>query len=268
VHLEMSSKEILQYTKRKVAFTITRNFVGRLISYIYKDSIPSKHGLSIDTSNHRIDSQTKASIFWGIYEGAEMRFVERYLPKDNDVIELGGSVGVISSLIRKKTNAQTRLFIVEADDELIPSIEKNVRTNNPGKEFRVIHGAISYSESDEKGNTLFYASDKNTGGKKYSNNKSSSNKLLKSVPSVKLRDIITNNNIENFALVSDIEGAEAELLANDHKILDKCNFIIIELHNTELEQEPVKIKELLDKLLTMGYKLLDSDGAAVFVLSK
>jgi FkbM family methyltransferase len=259
---------ILRFFKRNIAFVITRDYVGRVLAWVYKDQIPGKYGQIITTSNPKITNMAKASIYWGIYEGAEQRFVNQYLPKDMDVVELGGSIGVISSLIRKSIDINKRLVIVEADKNLIPSIYENVSTNNPDKKCNVLHGAISYSGADYDGNIFFYDSPQNTGGNKYSSRLDSAVENMISVPSVSLSEVLKKNNINKFSLVSDIEGAESEILEFDKKSLEKCDFIIIELHRTESSAGIIDIPSLLSKLKKLGFKVLDSDGAAVFVLSR
>lgn len=261
-------RKFLRPLKRKVAYLITKDYVGRLLAWLYKDRLPGKFGLNINTSNPRITPQAKASIYWGIYEGAEMRFVNRYLPKDMDVIELGGSIGVISALIGRTINPDVDFTIVEADRKLIPSIEENVRANNAGARFSILHGAISYSGADEDGNVVFYDSAQNTGGNKYHSASGDARADTMSVPAITLSDVLERNDIKRFSLVSDIEGAEAEFLEYDKDSLEKCEFMIIELHRTRSAEREISIPMLLDRLTALGFNVVDSDGAAVYVLTR
>ena len=224
--------------------------------------------MKIDVANPKVTNQVKASIFWGFYEGAEMRFVRKYLPKNLDVVELGGSIGVISSLIGKTMGPGKRLHVVEADDKLIPSIRINVSLNNPDVDFGVIHGAISYTHSGAETTTRFYSSEHNTGGNKYGSHNGAKEQFAIDVPVLSLSEVLIRQGVDRFSLVSDIEGAEAEILNHDSGSLAKCDFMVIELHDTESEGHCIRIQEMLSSLKKLGFRELDSDGAAVFVLAR
>lgn len=96
-----------------IAKILTLPFVGSAIAVLSKDRI-SYRGMIIDTQNQYLTPSTKAEIFWGIYEGAEARFIQKYLTGDLGVIELGASIGIVSCCIKKKLNGKSKLIAVEA----------------------------------------------------------------------------------------------------------------------------------------------------------
>ena len=259
---------IVRLLKRKIANLITRDYIGNLIAKVYRNKIPGSHGIFVDTSNKKINGRVKASIFWGVYESAEMRFINKHLPQNCDVIELGGSIGVISALILKKINKDQQMIVVEADTQLLPSIIDNINLNNNKVNFKILNGVISYENNDEDGNATFFDSEYNTSGSKYSPKDLDIGLKVISLPALTLRSIVKQNNLGEFVLVSDIEGAESELLKYDKDVLSKCGLIFIELHNINVNEEQINITFMVEQIKSLGYEVLDSDGSAVYVFKK
>ena len=78
---------------------------------------------------------------------------------------------------------------------------------------------------------------------------------------IPLSAICSKNNVQDFTLVCDIEGAEIDILLCDSKGLQSCRQIFIELHNTAYkgkEYSPKMMKELLQ--LQYGFDLVCQDG--------
>src|ERR1700730_12780210 len=82
--------------KRVIARIICHPLIGRIISLVFRDRIPSRGSL-IHTKDKAVVPSVKAALFWGLYESAEVRFVKEFLRSDLDVIELGSSLGVVTS---------------------------------------------------------------------------------------------------------------------------------------------------------------------------
>jgi len=78
-----------------IAKILTANLVGQVVAIAYANEIPCR-GLRFSTADPQIHPGVKASLFWGLYESAEIRFVNAYLPRSIDVVELGSSIGVVS----------------------------------------------------------------------------------------------------------------------------------------------------------------------------
>src|SRR5579885_2870151 len=67
----------------------------------------------------------KARMAFGWYEGEEMLLVKRHLPADLPIIELGGSLGVLSCLTNRRLRNPRKHWVIEANPTLIPLLEKN-----------------------------------------------------------------------------------------------------------------------------------------------
>ena len=103
--------------KMVLAEVLCHPAIGRLLAAFFHDRIRSA-GFQFDTSSPRIAASSKAALFWRLYESAEIRYVNRWLSPDLDVVELGSSIGVVSSHIRRRLKPDRRLICVECDGEL------------------------------------------------------------------------------------------------------------------------------------------------------
>lgn len=208
---------------------------------------------TVDTNSDLISPWVKALIFWGFYEKSEVNFVIRYLKPETDVIELGGSIGVVSSQIASRLKAGQKLITVEADPRLIASIKKNIELNAPGVASTVLNLAVDYS-AGPGGHVNIDFGDSNLSGSVSQNAGKSSTR----VPATTLAELRAAHGIGRFALISDIEGAEAGIIDAEVGALQECDLIIIELHDTRLKGKPVSIQDQVDMLVRKhGFKLID-----------
>src|SRR6185437_3344965 len=101
--------------KKIISNLLCNGAVGKLIYKLSAGKIPSLRYLPYRFVVPRQYSMPAihASIFWGFYESAEIRLINKFLNPDLPVIELGGSLGIISSFILNKLNSNTSLTVVE-----------------------------------------------------------------------------------------------------------------------------------------------------------
>ncbi|QDG51690.1 FkbM family methyltransferase [Persicimonas caeni] len=247
--------------KTAVARRMCSDLVGNLVGAIFNDRIPS-WDCHIDTSSPRIDGPTKASVFWRLYEGSEIRFIRSQLRADLDVVEVGGSIGVVSCHIRRRLAPHRRLFVVEADPELATIADNNLRSNHPKASFEVLNRAVSY-HPDADGLVRFARSPANVSGRLAED----TSQDVVEVGATTLGGLVEEKQIDEFVLVSDIEGAEAQLLDQDAEILrDRCRQIVIELHETQLAGTAVGIDDLVATITDLGFAL-DARRGPVCVFS-
>ena len=227
----------LVFFKKIAALLIANQWVGRIISYIYADRIPS-NGFVIDTSSNVLP-RIKARIFWRIYESAEIKFVKQYLRPDLDVVELGSSIGVLSCNISKIIGNSRKLILVEANTSLVNNIQSNLRINGLlTANTTILPAAISYDYT-EAGTTSFYVGRSNLN----SSLESGSSKI--SVKSTTLSELLLSENIQHYSLVMDIEGGEVDILLNDIEALDKCEQLIVELHYVSRNGQIYTVEDLV-----------------------
>ena len=237
------------FLKVFVARILTSAPIGYLVK-IFSAGILQKQDLKITVKSKQITPGVAASIYWGFYESAEIRFIHKYLRHDLPIIELGTSVGIIACISRKKNSEQ--LVCVEANPELIPVIEKNFELNEV-KNYKIINAAIGY-EKDKK--SYFGKGNRNTSGK-IINVRTKSSVLIKQIT---LSSILENEKINDFILICDIEGAEAFILQNDSNALQNCKQIIIETHQINVNDTLIKSSDIRDTIIGLGFTIKDKYG--------
>lgn len=235
--------------KRWAALILCSNAVGWLLGVVYRNRIPFR-GVSIDLRTAMIRNSTKARLFFGMYESAEYRFVNQYLVEELPTVELGASIGAVSSQIGKRLRPGTELTCVEANPNLIDTLSTNLSINAGHLKTRILPAAIAYdSESIE-----FAVSEDN----RVSSRQSDANSMMTPVDAIRLGNCIPEG---DFQLVCDIEGAEAEILAADTESLTRCRVAIVELHDTIFHGKRVSVQELASQFQATGLEPIDRYGS-------
>lgn len=180
--------------------------------------------------------------FLGLYEKEERFFCEKYLTHKDNVLEIGGGFGVISSVIKNQIK-EGRLVVIEANYKNIHYIKKNLKNNN-FNDVKVENVFISNSS----GKTKFYL---NESFLRSSSKLKTKNEVL--VNNVKLKDIFREYKNCFNTLVIDIEGGEIELFEENLELITKfVSKIIIEVHPKILGN--LKTNEFI-KNIKKNYKL-------------
>lgn len=246
--------------KVAVAKILCSHFVGMIIAFVFRNKVPSLliKGLKIDTSSPQIASNTKAQIFFGIYESAEYRFCKKYIPINANVIELGSSIGLISSFLSHNKSPK-KIIAVEANPELKPVIASNFVLNFVTN-YKIINKAIGLGKSE---NLWFSRGSDNTTG--FISHKQSLGAIK--VECTTLSDLIGEENFDNYVLICDIEGGEVDILQDTGNGLDRCDMMIIEIHRVEREGCEYSIDDIVDEIQGKGFKIIDRYGNT-FVFSK
>lgn len=249
--------------KKLLAKILCHHYVGCSIAILYRNHIPSG-GLRFYTGGDVVAPTSKATLFWGLYESAEVRFVRSYLNTERPVVELGSSLGVVSAHIAQRLRPGTPLVCVEANPRLLAYVERNVRTNRPDVDITVMGAAIDYTRS--VGSMTLLACGDRTTTSRLASAESSSHQTVQ-VTTTTLADIVRSTALGRFTLVADIEGAEAGLFATDVAVLDKCDQLIIELHDTTWSDGRVTVADMTEWIVNMGFSAIARHGN-VFVFDR
>jgi FkbM family methyltransferase len=230
----------------------------RLVNWVLRvayGNIISSNGCSIDTNSPVVTPWVRSLLFWGFYERAELRFVKKYLPADCDVIELGGSIGVVSSLIARRLEPGRQLISVEANPDSIRLLRENAERNATGSRVSVHNRAIAYGERPLDFVEIAFG-ESNLAA--WVSRQSDSQQRLTRVPATTLAALLSEHGIREYALVSDIEGAEAGLFLLGGQELENCTLIIVELHPTKALGHQYSVPDLV-RILTeaLGFSLKD-----------
>lgn len=226
----------LLWLKSIAGAILCHSFAGKAIGRTWRNLIPTR-GSWIETPMDG-DPRVNAMLFWGMYESAEIRFVRRYLGDDLDVVELGSSLGGVSCEIAKKLAGRRKLICIEANSQVFPLLQRNVTRNAPaGQAACFVWGAVDYSGCSE---VELSVGDSNLSSKLGG---AAAQNLV--VPVVTLSAILAKSNVGDYALVADIEGAEAGLFFHDAPALARCYKIVIELHSTVYEEKNYSVDDLI-----------------------
>lgn len=240
--------------KRFVANILQSYPIGHSIGRFYGDVIPF-HGVPIDVRETGIPAANKAALRLGMYESAEYRFIKAFLRPDLPVIELGSSIGAISSAIAGQLVPGQRLICVEANPVLIPALRRNMDQNAAHLAVEVIHAAVSYDGSSVE----FNISHDNLASAVSADSASQTT----TVPSVTLGTLVAKAAGVPFQLVADIEGAELALLTHDAESLRLCRLLIIELHHTVGSGRAYAPSDLKHLLKQCGFTVVAHYGNVV-----
>lgn len=220
-------------------------------SYAYRGvTVTAPNWVSVDLKNALIKDK---------YESEESGFVAAHLPDNIDVIELGGSIGVVSAFTRSRMAKDAKQIVVEAHPALAQVCATNIAPQDPYGNSKVVHGAVSYANSCE----VRFSEGRNQHGGKIGTGGERS--LI--VPTVRLEQLCEDGEISDFALICDIEGAEIELFAKSDIWKTHCRMIVLETHPDIYASGQTHQNELLARIKAAGFDLLDSAGS-VFAFAK
>lgn len=231
---------ILLITKRIIVNIITNPIVGFILSFFYKKEIRFQNTL-IDVKT--LSYKNLASLYFNLYESKEILMVSKFLNSENNVVELGSSIGIVSAQILKKNNGK-KIFI-EANPHLIPLLKRNVALNQSKSQFDVT--IENYVINNENKPVFFMLEKDNLTGKMSFNE----NKDSVKVEGINLSTLLEKHNVLSFSLVMDIEGSELELIKLDHTAFKNCKQILAEFHDTE----HYKYQEIIDMYTDYGFKI-------------
>ncbi len=246
--------------KRLISPVLANARTGRLIARLTGNLIRHR-GLVLDTSHPVITPEIKAALFWHGYESGEYRFIKRHLPRNLDVIELGGSMGVISATIRRHIERDRRLVIVEADPRLADVLEGNLKRNRCTDGVTIERTAISYSGESH---VSFALGPSSVSGRLADDSRPDEQTVT--VPATTLSGLAERHGFERFALVCDIEGVEWDIFAADRDVLARAEMVIMELHaRPGLDAIADQVRAVLDTGL---FDLIDQHGPVVALRRK
>ena len=241
--------------KLRVARIVTSDKAGQLIGALPGNCV-RHHGLWFDVRSSDFSPRVRAQMFWGVYESAETRMIRSLLRGSTAVVELGSSLGVTSAHIAALMAPGGRLVCVEANPRLLRGLRERLGRHTGSLRVDFIHAAVA-GHCD--GAVLALSP------------RAMSSRLgpirphdaAVEVPTVTLREILRRTGVNDFDLVSDIEGAESAFLLRDPDVLRKCRRAVIELHDTTVDDRAVPVSELLDAVVAAGLRVIRRHGPVV-----
>ena len=202
------------------------------------------NGVFISTSLDDVTRKIRKALFKGTYENNECYFIEKYITKHSQIMEIGCGIGLVS-LVASRICTEGFIKSYEANPKMEALIRKNYSLNSlePNLEMKAV-------STDGKEVTFFI--DPDVISSSLFDRKMSHTKCL--VQSAALDDILEEINPDT--IIMDVEGAEVDLLGSSK--LNGIKQMIVEIHPHIVGEE--KISRLNQKLQTSGFQILETRG--------
>ena len=195
------------------------------------------------------------------YEAKEARFIRSFLPVGATVLELGASLGVVSSIILGRK--PERLISYEAVGPLGDIARQVVAHNHPAAPWELVSRAIAADGVEE---VSFDWSPEYTQGGSVADKPA---KSLIRVPAESLGRAIERHRLPRSAwLVMDIEGMEWEIARHQAAALGHFAGIIVECHDVKDGDRHVSHAQVLAELALAGFEIAARRGQVSVLLRR
>lgn len=195
------------------------------------------------------------------YEAKEARFICSFLPVGATVLELGASLGVVSSIILGRK--PERLVSYEAVGPLGDIARQVVAHNHPNAPWELVPRAIAADGVDE---VSFDWSPEYTQGGSVANGPA---RALIRVPAESLGRAIERHRLPRASwLVMDIEGMEWEIARHQAAALVHFAGIIVECHDVKDADRVIPHAQVLAELALAGFDVAARRGQVSVLLRR
>lgn len=209
----------------------------------------SYHGLNVALPLS-VPYKLRRQVIEGKYEEAERRAIEQYMPPDLPVIELGGSLGIISRFIASRLADHAAHVVVEANPDLAAICEANARRAERSGTVTVVQKALSHDGP----RVTFLATDDFLGNRIASG----PHRHSVEVETCRLPELVSLAGAEaGYCLIADIEGAEFDLFMHDRETLALCRIAIVEIHPAIFEESDRSETEFWDLVRAAGMRQVE-----------
>ena len=230
--------------------------IGRNLAKKHGDLVPDTPS-PMEVPSRWVEPHKRARIHWGLYEKDESALVAKHLDPAIDTLELGCGIGVVSSHICRKLTPDARYFGLEGNPELVEVATKNIG-RFPSNVNRKVEHAVVVGSFEPGRKRKFFVTPGNFHVSSISEGSEKSIEVV--VPELSLSELIKRNDVGDFQLVSDVEGAELEIIRDDPDSLARCQRMIIELHHCEDGSKKVSISDLAEMIQQLGFKQVVVQG--------
>lgn len=233
--------------------------VGGALRRVKHDRFAVHGACIVTTPRDVVSAEVCAELAFRTYENAELTLVQSLLIPDLDTIELGGALGVTGSTILRKLTPPARLITAEFRPELLPILQRNLSLNSCENTFSILPKAIAYPPGTDHCTHADFVIPAGPFGS-WKGYKHALGFRTIHAQTTTLREICEEFSLGSFQLICDIEGAELEVIEQDHAVLEKCRLLIIELHDANRPARSVNAAQLRDLLLDQGFHIMADHG--------
>ena len=229
-------------------FQVNNPLIGRVVE-LAGDRV-RMDGMTYSVASPNITRGHKSTLLFGLHEIEERRLIKSWLPPELPLVELGGGLGVVSCLANQIIRDPSRHVVVEANPYMVQTLERNRELN--GRRFQVVNRAIGY-DADR----VSLAIDPEFVG----SNLAAAGQVAESieVPTTSVLRVVEDAGFDEFSLIADIEGLEAEVIRREVPAFgDRLRFAMFEMHPFVLGGTAVD--ELMRKMEQSGFRELERLG--------
>ena len=188
-----------------------------------------RHGVSVDIAPDQVHDNVRTALFWGYYEAGMRRAVCEVMRRDLPVVELGGGLGFITTLIAQRTRAEKQIAF-EADPGRVPLLRDTLERNDCTG-VTIVRRALDYTGAE----TVVLGREPHIAARHVSSSESSADgENVVKTPATTLNQVLDEHDIGDFVLISDIEGAELDVFEGEaSEAGPRCRQAIVEVHPVE-----------------------------------
>lgn len=224
-------------------------------------------GVKFKLRNTPYSFATKLILKQRRYEVNERKLLKNVLKTDDVVIEMGGSIGILTALIANQVGAKGYIISIEASEALSQYsktwLEKkqNIKVlTGYGFPVNKVQNSICITQMDESlgslGGVVSYEN---------SENKSAKDISTEAHPIYDIDTLVKRYNIQPTVLVVDIEGSEKIISEQKFDLPQSLKTILIELH-PHFYGLTIR-NEIIEKIKLAGF-LLDNEISEVYLFRR
>jgi FkbM family methyltransferase len=210
----------------------------------------SIHGVTVNIPA-QVGTELRYHLMRGRYENDEADAVRKYLRSGTNVVELGGSLGVMSKVIRSVIGPSGTHIVVEANPALIPICSNNAVDMRSPDKTTIINSAVAYGADSIRFQFGHNAHVGRIGT-------ASEGVFVKTISLSALVNMLDEN--APFCLVCDIEGAEFDVFEQESTIFRLLQHAIIEIHPEVFNERGKSREDFLQLLKQHRIRVLEDKG--------
>jgi FkbM family methyltransferase len=218
-------------------------------------------GVTVPIRGSALSPKMRRHLMRGGYERAERKLLKLLIREGDKVIELGASLGIVTTLLAKKTGPSGKVAAVEPNQLLHPHFRKQLAVNHADAALVSVLGCPLWDGPvpREIASQRFTAVENSLSGR-------AAGASGEEVPWLTLQEIATRAGIEApTALVIDVEGGEQVWCNHAPGFPDSVRTIIVEVHPHLIGEE--KAARCVQVLVREGFALAAFTGT-VFGLTR
>jgi FkbM family methyltransferase len=207
------------------------------------------HSIKVSIPDH-IPFSFKRQVMQGRYEEAERRLVDAHLDPRLPVLELGGSLGILSAYVARMLDPRTPYWVIEANPDIVDICAENANVRPRPVPVQVHNHAIAYGAE-----TVSFARSANVHISRLASAIQPGNI---EVPARTLSQVVAAMGaVAGYTLIMDIEGAEYDVFEKDPEAFASCRLVVVEIHPHIFEQQGRTVAGFLELVDKAGLKVLE-----------